>query len=304
MMADPAPVIQVNASAANFLQLLSNFDFSKPETLPTWKKRSIRYLNVAALSAKPAVEKIDLLLYAMGEKSEEIFMQVMPQPHGKSFQDVIQAFTDYFEPKKNVVFERSRFNSRSQLAGETVDQYVTALHVMAEKCNYGQLRDELIRDRIVMGLTDTRTKERLQLKSDLTLDSTVTIARQTEDQRRQVKSLPAAPEVIDINRVKVVTGGSQPTAPKGRNTDYLRCGLKFHRNNKCPALTSKCRNCGKIGHWDKVCRSKSVNLAQAATSEVTEEEEEETSKVHFLENVSQSGSNNDFDVDAFIDDFQ
>lgn len=47
-----------------------------------------------------------------------------------------------------------------------------------------------------------------------------------------------------------------------------------------------------------------MNLAQAATSEVTEEEEEETSKVHFLENVSQSGSNNDFDVDAFIDDFQ
>ncbi|XP_015510927.1 uncharacterized protein K02A2.6-like [Neodiprion lecontei] len=216
----------------------------------------------------------------------------------------MQAFTDYFEPKKNVVFERSRFNSRSQLAGETVDQYVTALHVMTEKCNYGQLRDELIRDRIVMGLTDTRTKERLQLKSDLTLDSAVTIARQTEDQRRQVKSLPVAPEVIDIDRVKVVTGGGQPSAPKGRNTDCSRCDLKFHRNNKCPALTSKCRSCGKIGHWDKVCRSKSVNLAQAATSEVTEEEEEETSNVYFLGNVSQSGSNNDFDADAFIVDFQ
>ena len=127
---------------------------------------------------------------------------------------MLEVFTDYFEPKKNIVFERSRFNARSQLPGETVEQYVTALHVMADKCNYGQLKDELIRDRIVMGLADARTKKRLQLKRDLTLESALTKARQTEEQRRQVKSLPTSDEVIEINRIKNSEAGRQASSSK------------------------------------------------------------------------------------------
>ena len=61
-----------------------------------------------------------------------------------------------------------------------MDTFITSLHSLANQCEYGDLRDELIRDRIVIGLGDVRTSERMQLKADLTLDEAVDMARQAE----------------------------------------------------------------------------------------------------------------------------
>ena len=41
-------------------------------------------------------------------------------------------------------------NQRGQEEGETVDVFITSLYAVAEHCNFGDLHDELIRDRIVM----------------------------------------------------------------------------------------------------------------------------------------------------------
>ena len=40
---------------------------------------------------------------------------------------------------------------------------------MAENCDYGSLRDDLIRDRIVIGTLNSKISEQMQMKSDLTL---------------------------------------------------------------------------------------------------------------------------------------
>ena len=45
---------------------------------------------------------------------------------------------------RNVIYESAKFNSRRQQDGETVDQFVTALHTLAENCSYGQLCEEMI----------------------------------------------------------------------------------------------------------------------------------------------------------------
>lgn len=72
-MADPVPdttLVQI--------QPPTNFDFTRPELWPLWEKRFLRYLNVTGLVAKTDVIKIDILCYSMGEKSEEILVQIMP----------------------------------------------------------------------------------------------------------------------------------------------------------------------------------------------------------------------------------
>ena len=38
-----------------------------------------------------------------------------------------------------------------------MEQYLLVLHALARNCDYGQLRDELIRDRIVIGILDKAT---------------------------------------------------------------------------------------------------------------------------------------------------
>ena len=41
---------------------------------------------------------------------------------------------------------------RNQETGESFDTYLTALKALAKTCNFGSLKDELIRDRIVCGI--------------------------------------------------------------------------------------------------------------------------------------------------------
>lgn len=56
---------------------------------------------------------------------------------------------------------RARFNRRKQENNETVDEFITDLYHLAENCEYGALQDELIRDRIVVGIRDSKLSEKL-----------------------------------------------------------------------------------------------------------------------------------------------
>ena len=64
--------------------------------------------------------------------------------------------------RKNIIFERARFNQRQQAEGESVDDFVMDLYRLAEHCGYGVLHNEMIRDRIVVGLRDAKLSEKLQ----------------------------------------------------------------------------------------------------------------------------------------------
>ena len=60
---------------------------------------------------------------------------------------------------------------RGQEEGEPVDAFITALYSLAEHCGYRALHDEMIRDRIVVGIRNAQLAEKLQLDSDLTLET-------------------------------------------------------------------------------------------------------------------------------------
>ena len=70
----------------------------------------------------------------------------------KAYSAVLKKFDDFFLIRKNIIFERARFNRRDQLDGETADEYISALHNLGEGCEYGILKSELIRDRLVVGI--------------------------------------------------------------------------------------------------------------------------------------------------------
>ena len=53
-----------------------------------------------------------------------------------------------------MIIEHTKFNKHSQLPGEPVEQFVASLYNLAVDCNFGELKDELIRDKIVVGIKD------------------------------------------------------------------------------------------------------------------------------------------------------
>ena len=49
-----------------------------------------------------------------------------------------------------------------------MDAFITDLYALAEHCGYNALHDEMIRDRLVVGLKEATLSEKLQLDAELT----------------------------------------------------------------------------------------------------------------------------------------
>ena len=61
----------------------------------------------------------------------------------KVYKKVKETFDAHFDKRKNVIYERAKFNMRRQEEGESVD-FITSLDGLVEHCNYGALQDEMI----------------------------------------------------------------------------------------------------------------------------------------------------------------
>lgn len=79
--------------------------------------------------------------------------------------------------RRNVIFKRAKFNRRDQGEGESIEQNITCLYSV-ENYNYGLLQEEMLRDRIVVGIWDKALSERLQIDPTLTLDRAKLLVRQ------------------------------------------------------------------------------------------------------------------------------
>ena len=87
--------------------------------------------------------------------------------------------TEYFEPKKNIPFERHRFRQAAQKRTENMDSYVTRLRSLAKSCEYGNVY-EMIRDQVFDKCASNTLRRRLLRETDLTLDGLLQIARSIE----------------------------------------------------------------------------------------------------------------------------
>ena len=65
--------------------------------------------------------------------------------------------------RRNIVYKRCRFNLKRQEEGESAASLISDVYAMAEHCGYGDLHDEVILDRIVVGICNRGLSEWLQL---------------------------------------------------------------------------------------------------------------------------------------------
>ena len=168
------------------VEVPEKFNFSRQEDWPKWSLRFERFRQASGLAKEDETSQINTLIYAMGDQADDILISFkLTEAQLKKYDVVKKSFDDHFVVRRNVSFERAKCNQRKQHEGETVDSFVTDLHVLAEHCEYGTLREEMIRDRIVVGLLNVKLAEKLQLQADLTLLKAVNEARQSEQVKRQ-----------------------------------------------------------------------------------------------------------------------
>ncbi|XP_034244730.1 uncharacterized protein LOC117647204 [Thrips palmi] len=294
----PRPVIRI--------QQPDPFNWNAEEW-PAWSTRFLRYRRLSKLDKDAPATQLDVLLYLMGEKAD-IAMKTFryaPTESNENVLHVMDKFTEYFGGKINVIYERAKFNQRSQRAGESASDFITDLYSMAEKCNYGELREELIRDRIIVGISN------VQLSAAMQMDATIDLAKvrervlQAEDVGKQLPVLRNGHGDAAQAQINFVRKSKKPfTKPKSHtnaplpNQDKSRkpaanqsrqskqpkpckkCArTPSHPYSQCPAKDSICGRCKNKGHWAVAC----FTVINEATAEDQPHAEEVT---YYLDCVS------------------
>jgi hypothetical protein len=235
-----------------------SFNFARPEEWPKWYRRYERFSTASGLDDKDGKSRVNMLIYSMGDEAEDIFRSFSLSAEQQEVYDTVrERFDQHFIKRRNVIYERAKFNRRRQEQGESVDTFITSLYSLAEHCGYGLLHDEMIRDRIVVGILDSRLSEKLQLDADLTLGRAITEARQAETIKQQQPFVRDDPNKIRSVKSKPTYTERLSGKPQEEVTAKKchRCGRKPHVQESCPALTAVCRKCHKRGHFQVMCRT-------------------------------------------------
>ena len=161
------------------------------------------------------------------------------------------------------------FNQRNQKEGERIDNFVSELKRLSLTCEFGDLKDSLIRDRIVGGVLSDELRGELLKKPDLTLQSAHDYCRTFEAAEQQkfkfhVPTSAGTERSSGIQFVRKSNGQGKATA---RWCKF--CGYKhpFTQPNKCPAFGKKCMKCRKEGHFAQVCKEIAKKGSQVDTVE-------------------------------------
>ena len=162
VIAQPQVVLPNIRPVANF-QVTPPEKFSfKPEDWPKWIQRFERFRKATGLDKQTGENQVNALIYTMGEQADDIFISFeFTAEQEKNYEEVKEKFGNYFILKRNIIFERAKFDSRSQRA----DSFITDLYGLARYCNFGALKEELIRD-CIRGITKPRTSRKTSTRSE------------------------------------------------------------------------------------------------------------------------------------------
>ena len=143
------------------------------------------------------------------------------------------------------------------MVGHSTRSLLTDLRNKAKTCEFGALRDTLIRDRIVCGIDSNTVRERLLRNTDLGLEDAIAAVRAAESSKTQLQKLNVPDRQVDAlgkrqqnetdNKAK---NNSKPGEP------CRRCGT-LHEKGKCIAYGKTCNKCHGENHFAKMCFTKS-----------------------------------------------
>ena len=271
------------------LPAVAPFSISEKATLSQrWKKwiKSFGFYLIAS-GIKDKKQQRALLLHLAGQDVQDIFETLTDT--GEDYETALAKLNEYFEPQKNISFERHTFRQAQQQRDEPIADYITRLKHLALTCEF-ENTDDMIRDQVVDKCYSTKLRRRLLQEPSLTLDKVVTLGRALEMAQRQATAIESTCTSASAGREQLNAVRKRQN-PQGlrRNIQQTHryrdsgetggkpcycCGKSGHRakSPSCPALNKTCNTCQKIGHFSRVCHSASKKKT-ATVKEIRESDD-------------------------------
>ncbi|XP_050552142.1 putative uncharacterized protein DDB_G0282133 [Spodoptera frugiperda] len=270
------------------LKLSSEATANNAEAWRKWWQRLELYLLASGLDRSEEKRKVAILLHSIGPKGLEIFNTFNISLDEAKIEDVKVKFDLYFEPRKNLTMCRYMFFTRRQAQSESIDDFITDLEIKSQDCEFGTLRESMIRDIFIANLHMdlSHIRQRLLQEPNLTyermreLAKTLIVAQQDADKMTNKSIVEDGEKVMQLRqrsggrRVCRQRASSQtphratwksPSPMRQSASTCGRCG-QSHRT-KCPAIGVQCRSCNSFGHYAKFCyKNKQVRQLHSSTS--------------------------------------
>ena len=249
-----------------------------------WKRFKAQWNNYETatdLCKDPSkAKRTAIFLTCLSNDAYDVFESLqLDEEDSRDIEKVIQAFDTYCIGEINVTYERYVLNKRIQEENENFDAYLTAIRGLIKTCEYGNLEESILRDRIVIGIRDDGTRKKLLQMRKLTLGSAVDLCRASEVACKQLREFRDSDDVRKLtNTASSVSRQRRPhqreqaehqvnerrrqQTPNRGSGKCKFCG-RNHRFQKdmCPAYGKKCDRCGKMNHFANMCQSKTTDAA-------------------------------------------
>ena len=245
------PEARKAASVIMSLRNPTELDFSAVNMAAEWARWSRDWGFYAAareLSAKPVSVQVGTFFNYAGLGAQEVASH-FEWAEDDGLSALLELFEAYCNPRRNVVLERYNFHARMQQPGESITTFLAALRSLAKTCDFPDL-DNMLRDRLVMGVADPATQRALLRQADLTLTAAVDTALSEEASRRDQRCIGGpTSEGLRASDVSAMS-------PQIPTVEWCRFCARMHemRRSQCPAWGKRCNACGGRNHFLACCQ--------------------------------------------------
>ncbi|XP_008189883.1 uncharacterized protein LOC103311865 [Acyrthosiphon pisum] len=235
-------------------QLRQPKDLSSGKDWTRWKSVFSLYMVGSGAIKLKEEEKIAILLHCIGDEGRTVSETFEFTEKDRTYDTIIKKFDEYYVPALNESVETFKFNSRVQGADETFEKFETDLRQLSNNCNFGLLRDRLIRDRIVAGVKCKIVQDRLLRTPNLILSKACEIAKSAEQTTEQAAAINNG----QPTEVQAVFQHQKTNKKEQKQTICGKCG-KIHNFKECPAYGKQCHTCKGNNHFSNMCFKKINN---------------------------------------------